>query len=93
MTRIAHLSDFHFGRLDDRVAEALLDELKQHEPDVIVVSGDFITDPRSSIFDAGLTMANGAFVKVCSWYDNEWGYSARCVDLLARMAAPAPQPA
>ncbi len=51
-----------------------------------IVSSDIIGDPASSIFDAPLTMAMGSMAKVCSWYDNEWGYSARCVDLLARMA-------
>ncbi len=51
-----------------------------------IVSSDIIGDPASNIFDAPLTMAMGRTVKVCGWYDNEWGYSARCVDLLARMA-------
>jgi len=48
-----------------------------------VVSSDFISDPRSSIFDAGAGIElNPNFFKVVSWYDNEWGYSNRCVDLL-----------
>lgn len=51
-----------------------------------IVSSDVLGDPHSCIFDAGLTLSAGRFVKVCGWYDNEWGYSARCVDLLARMA-------
>jgi len=55
-------------------------------------STDIIGDPASNIFDAPLTMAMGKTVKVCAWYDNEWGYSARCVDMLARMAG-IPQPA
>ena len=46
-----------------------------------VVSKDMETDPRSSIFDAGLTKVIGDQVKVVSWYDNEWGYSNRLVDL------------
>jgi glyceraldehyde 3-phosphate dehydrogenase len=52
-----------------------------------VVSSDFISDPRSSIFDAkaGISLNNN-FVKLVSWYDNEWGYSARVVDLLTHMA-------
>ena len=45
-----------------------------------IVSSDIVTDPHSSIFDAGLTMAMGKMVKVLSWYDNEWGYSNRLVD-------------
>jgi glyceraldehyde 3-phosphate dehydrogenase len=52
-----------------------------------VVSSDFITDPRSSIFDAkaGISL-NPRFVKVISWYDNEWGYSNRLVELAHFMA-------
>jgi glyceraldehyde 3-phosphate dehydrogenase len=48
-----------------------------------VVSSDFIGDPHSSIYDAtaGIEL-NDQFFKVVSWYDNEWGYSARCVDML-----------
>ena len=48
-----------------------------------IVSTDIVTDPHSSIFDAGLTYVNGDQVKVVSWYDNEWGYSNRLVDLTA----------
>ncbi len=52
-----------------------------------VVSSDFITDPRSSIFDAGAGMGlNERFFKVVTWYDNEWGYSMRVVDLMLHMA-------
>ena len=52
-----------------------------------VVSSDFTTDARSSIFDknAGM-MLSPTFVKVVSWYDNEWGYSNRMVDLAMYMA-------
>lgn len=53
-----------------------------------VVSSDFTTDPRSSIFDAGAGMElNSNFFKVVSWYDNEWGYSNRMIDLMLSMAA------
>src|SRR5690554_2183840 len=45
-----------------------------------IVSSDIVTDPASSIFDAGLTKVIGDQVKVVSWYDNEWGYSCRLVD-------------
>jgi glyceraldehyde 3-phosphate dehydrogenase len=52
-----------------------------------VVSTDFITDSRSSIFDAKAGIAlNETFVKLVSWYDNEWGYSNRVVDLILHMA-------
>lgn len=52
-----------------------------------VVSSDFITDPRTSIFDAdaGIQLSDN-FVKLISWYDNEWGYSNKVVDLIAHMA-------
>ena len=52
-----------------------------------VVSGDFVGDPRSSIYDAtaGIEL-NDRFFKIMSWYDNEMGYAARCVDMLVMMA-------
>ena len=46
-----------------------------------LVSRDVIGDPASCIFDSGLTQASGRLVKVFGWYDNEWGYSTRLVDL------------
>ncbi|PPG90016.1 type I glyceraldehyde-3-phosphate dehydrogenase [Rathayibacter rathayi] len=46
-----------------------------------IVSSDIVTDPHSSIFDSGLTKVIGSQVKVASWYDNEWGYSNRLVDV------------
>jgi len=46
-----------------------------------IVSADIVTDPASCIFDALLTNVNGNLVKVLGWYDNEWGYSNRLVDL------------
>jgi len=53
-----------------------------------VVSSDFIHDAHSSIFDAGSGMAlNSKFFKLVSWYDNEWGYSNRCVDLIKYIVA------
>ena len=50
-----------------------------------IVSIDIVGDPYSSIFDSGATMAQGNMVKVLSWYDNEWGYSNRVVDLCQRV--------
>lgn len=52
-----------------------------------IVSSDIVTDPASSIFDAGLTKVIGNQVKVVSWYDNEWGYSNRLVDLTELVAS------
>lgn len=51
-----------------------------------IVSSDIVTDPHSSIFDAGLLRVNGTQVKLSSWYDNEWGYSNRLVDLTEYVA-------
>ena len=50
-----------------------------------LVSSDIVGSPASCVFDAGLTMAGGNLVKVCGWYDNEWGYSNRLVDLVERI--------
>ncbi|WP_419841108.1 type I glyceraldehyde-3-phosphate dehydrogenase [Candidatus Poriferisodalis sp.] len=47
-----------------------------------LVSSDIVGNPASCVFDAGLTMAMGTMVKVLGWYDNEWGYSNRLVDLV-----------
>ena len=55
--------------------------------DESVVSSDFNGDPHSSIFDAGAGIElNPNFFKVVSWYDNEWGYSNRVIDLMLSMA-------
>ena len=53
-----------------------------------LVSSDFIGDPHSCIFDAKSTnVVDGTLLKVSGWYDNEWGYASRCVDLLSYMGA------
>ena len=52
-----------------------------------IVSSDIVTDPHSSIFDAGLVKVIGTTVKISSWYDNEWGYSNRLVDLTELVAS------
>lgn len=55
-------------------------EVLEYSEDALVLQ-DIVGNPHSSIFDAGLTMVMpGGFVKVCSWYDNEWGYSNRAAD-------------
>jgi glyceraldehyde 3-phosphate dehydrogenase len=51
-----------------------------------IVSSDIVSDPHSSIFDAGLVKVIGNTVKIASWYDNEWGYSNRLVDLTEYVA-------
>ena len=56
-----------------------------------LVSSDIVKSPYSSIFDAPLTMViDGTLVKVVAWYDNEWGYSNRLVELAQRVLAPVP---
>ena len=51
-----------------------------------IVSADIIGNPHSSVFDSLSTKVNGNLVKAVSWYDNEWGYSCRLVDLMKKMA-------
>jgi glyceraldehyde 3-phosphate dehydrogenase len=55
-----------------------------------LVSTDIIHSSYSAIFDSGLTMVNGNLIKVFGWYDNEWGYSCRLVDLVAKIGATMP---
>ena len=57
-----------------------------------LVSSDFRGDPRSAIVDADSTMVMGDnMVKVIAWYDNEWGYSCRCADLISLVASKLPR--
>ncbi|HUR13979.1 MAG TPA: type I glyceraldehyde-3-phosphate dehydrogenase [Mycobacteriales bacterium] len=62
-------------------AEGILKGFLKYTEDPIV-SSDIVTDPSSCIFDSGLTKVIGNQVKVVGWYDNEWGYSNRLVDLV-----------
>jgi glyceraldehyde 3-phosphate dehydrogenase len=55
-----------------------------------LVSADIVGDPHSAIFDSGLTKIIGTQVKVSAWYDNEWGFSNRLVELTERIAAQLP---
>jgi glyceraldehyde 3-phosphate dehydrogenase len=72
-----------------RASESYLKNILAYTEDE-VVSSDFIHDPHSSIFDAGSGIElNRRFFKLISWYDNEWGYSHRCVDLLRYMISKA----
>ena len=61
-------------------AEGRLEGILEYTADEIV-SSDIQLNPHSSIFDSGLTLVSGNLVKVSAWYDNEWGYSNRLVDL------------
>jgi glyceraldehyde 3-phosphate dehydrogenase len=55
--------------------------------DAPIVSSDIVTNPHSCIFDSDLTMSLGTMVKILGWYDNEWGYSNRLVDLTLHVAS------
>ena len=55
--------------------------------DAPIVSSDIVTNPHSCVFDSELTMSMGTLVKVLGWYDNEWGYSNRLVDLVLHVGA------
>ncbi len=50
-----------------------------------LVSIDIVGNPHSSIFDSKMTMVQGSFVKIFSWYDNEWGFSCRMIDMVKKM--------
>ena len=69
-----------------QAAEGKLNGFLRYTEDPIV-SADIVTDPASCIFDAGLTKVIGNQVKVVGWYDNEWGYSCRLIDLIVHMGA------
>ncbi|RAV34008.1 type I glyceraldehyde-3-phosphate dehydrogenase [Corynebacterium heidelbergense] len=64
-----------------KAAEGPLKGIAKYSNDEPLVSTDIVGDPHSSIFDSGLTKVIDNQVKVVSWYDNEWGYSCRLVDL------------
>ena len=55
-----------------------------------IVSVDVIGDPASCVFDSSLTQAAGGFVKVFGWYDNEWGYTARLLELTRLVGTSTP---
>ena len=77
------------GRIKE-AAEGPLAGILRYTTDPIV-STDVISDPHSSIFDAEQTMViDGRMVKVVAWYDNEWGYSNRCVELATKVLEPKP---
>ena len=67
-------------------AEGEMKGIMQYTEDPIVLR-DIVGNPHSAIIDGGLTLATGNFIKVFSWYDNEWGYSCRLADLMKYMAS------
>ncbi len=76
--------------VNEAVKEAALGPLEAilQYSEVPLVSSDIIGNPHSSIFDSLVTQAKGdGYCRVMSWYDNEWGYSNRCVDMIDRIAS------
>ncbi|MEK6875971.1 MAG: type I glyceraldehyde-3-phosphate dehydrogenase [Nanoarchaeota archaeon] len=67
-----------------KASETYLKGILQYSEEPLV-SSDIIGSTYSSIFDSELTKVNGKLVKVCAWYDNEWGFSARMVDMIKLM--------
>lgn len=67
-----------------RAAETTLKGIIEYSEEPLVLT-DIVGNPHSAIFDAQLTMVAGKLAKVIAWYDNEWGYSVRVVDLLKKM--------
>ncbi|MGH3009543.1 MAG: type I glyceraldehyde-3-phosphate dehydrogenase [Gaiellaceae bacterium] len=84
-TTVEAVNDLFRSQADNGDFEGIL--LYSDEP---LVSTDIVHSSYSSIFDSDLTMVNGNLVKVFSWYDNEWGYSCRLVDLVARIGQTLP---
>jgi glyceraldehyde 3-phosphate dehydrogenase len=69
-----------------QAAESDLKGILEYNKDPLV-SVDFNHNPASSVFDSTLTkVSNGTLVKVCSWYDNEWGFSNRMLDVAVALA-------
>jgi len=77
------------ARFQDVAGKGAFEGILQYS-DEPLVSTDIVHSPYSCIFDSELTMANGSVVKVFGWYDNEWGYSCRLVDLIAMVGATLP---
>lgn len=84
LSKEASVDDINNAMADAAESERMLDILAYTEDPIVSI--DIVGDPRSSIFDGLSTMAQGKFAKVLSWYDNEWGYSNRLVDLVKMLA-------
>jgi glyceraldehyde 3-phosphate dehydrogenase len=88
-TSVAEVNAAFAGQADTGALEGIL--AYSEEPLVVT---DIVGSPYSAIFDAPLTsVIDGTAVKVVAWYDNEWGYSTRMVELAERVLAPVPSPA
>jgi len=69
------------------VAEGVMKGILKYEKEILV-SSDYIGSPYSCTFDANYTkVINGNFIKVLGWYDNEWGYSNRLVELVEKISS------
>ena len=79
-TNVDEVNDLFRSKADTGDFEGIL-----QYTDEPIVSSDIVHSPYSCIFDSGLTMANGELVKVFGWYDNEWGYSCRLVDMVGKL--------
>ena len=75
---------FELNKLFKNVSQYHLKGILQYTDDPIV-SADIVNSPFSSVFDGLSTKVNGKLIKVVSWYDNEWGYSHRMVDIARRL--------
>jgi glyceraldehyde 3-phosphate dehydrogenase len=85
-TSAAEVNEIVAERADTGVLQGIL-----HYSEDPLVSSDIVRSPFSSIFDSGLTsVVDDTLVKVVAWYDNEWGYSNRLVDLVQRVLVPVP---
>jgi glyceraldehyde 3-phosphate dehydrogenase len=79
-TTAEEVNELFRSKADTGVLEGIL-----QYTDEPIVSTDIVHSAYSCIFDSGLTMANGQLVKVFGWYDNEWGYSCRLVDVVGKL--------
>jgi glyceraldehyde 3-phosphate dehydrogenase len=84
LARKASVGDVHAAVREASESEGLRGILQFS--DRPIVSSDIIGNPHSSIYDAAFTaVTGGRYLRVLNWYDNEWGYSSRVCDLLARL--------
>jgi glyceraldehyde 3-phosphate dehydrogenase len=72
------------NKIFQKVAQTSMKSIVEYS-DIPLVSSDIIGNPHSCIVDSEFTKANGRLVQVVGWYDNEWGYSCRMVDMIKKM--------